>query len=105
MAERERHKKYRRQDEEREVVRQRIRDKVLTNIDFQKNWTDIFIALQQMFCNSPLTIVRVGPDKMFVLLYYVPLIVNVTILTGLPSTINGFRKLSSDGVASCKYIK
>ena len=33
VAERERHKKYRRQDEEREVVRQRIRDKVLTNID------------------------------------------------------------------------
>ena len=31
VAERERHKKYRRQDEEREVVRQRIRDKVLKN--------------------------------------------------------------------------
>ena len=28
LAERERHKKYRRQDEEREVVRQQIRDKV-----------------------------------------------------------------------------
>ena len=37
VAERERHKKYRKQDEEREVVRQRIRDKVLTIIDFQKN--------------------------------------------------------------------
>ena len=33
VAERERHKKYRRQDEEREVVRQRIRDKVPTNFD------------------------------------------------------------------------
>ena len=30
MAERERHARYRRQDEEREVVRQRIRDKVDT---------------------------------------------------------------------------
>ena len=39
MAERERHKKYRRQDEEREVVRQRIRDKV--NIKYDDLMPDV----------------------------------------------------------------
>ena len=38
LAERERHKKYRKQDEEREVVRQKIREKVR----FQKYSADIY---------------------------------------------------------------
>ena len=48
LAERERHKKYRKQDEEREVVRQKIREKVR----FQKYSADIYCQVCILYCST-----------------------------------------------------